>query len=71
MLKALAMSSVRGTTEAGGGATTPTDFESHVCDRMALFTLAQWEQGRFSTKTVDNFVDNLVLWTGDAVQSRV
>ena len=51
--------------------TNPTDLESHNCDKMAPFTLTQEEQERFSTETVDNFVDNLVLSTGDAVQSRV
>jgi hypothetical protein len=43
------------------GKRTLKHLESHICDKMPPFTLTQGARERFSTKTVDNFVDNLVL----------
>jgi hypothetical protein len=42
-----------------------------LATRCSPFLLSQAGEGRLSTETVDNFVDNSVLCVGDAVQSRL
>ena len=45
--------------------------KSRMCDKAMASRRESQSARRFSTEIVDNFVDNLALCFGDAVQSRL